>query len=182
MLKSRSACERDEVLFTSGATESNNLALLGLRAHGEREGRKHLVATVIEHKAVLEPLEYLARNGFELTLVPTGPDGIIEPELVRKAVRPDTLLVSVMHVNNETGVVQPIQEIASLLEKQDAFFHVDAAQGYQRRAVTFVTGIARSFTHQRSFWHHQVRSSQSIMVRLGVMASRTPLKFWRMWH
>jgi cysteine desulfurase len=121
---------RGDVIFTSGATESNNLAILGLaRTAGER---KHIVSTAIEHHAVLEPLAELRRQGFEITLVaPTG-DGCVDPGTVHDAVRPDTLLVSVMHVNNETGVLQPIGEIADRLETSDAYFHVDAAQSFAR--------------------------------------------------
>lgn len=126
-------CQREEVIFTSGATESNNLAILGLRAHGEKSGRKHIIATAIEHKAVLEPLEHLAANGFEITLLKPGTDGAISATAVRDALRPDTLLVSVMHVNNETGVIQPIADVAKVLAKHEAFFHVDAAQGFGKR-------------------------------------------------
>lgn len=128
-------CQREEVIFTSGATESNNLAILGLRAHGEKMGRKHIVATAIEHKAVLEPLEHLATNGFEVTLVQPDTDGSVSVAAVSDALRPDTLLVSVMHVNNETGVIQPISEIAKALAKHEAFFHVDAAQGFGKRLL-----------------------------------------------
>jgi cysteine desulfurase len=121
---------RGEVVFTSGATEANNLALLGLAPHGLASGRRHLVSTTIEHHAVLEPLRALAARGFEVTRVPVRPGGRVEPGAVRAAVRADTLLVSVMHVNNETGVVQPIAEIADALAGHDAFVHVDAAQGF----------------------------------------------------
>ncbi len=120
----------DEVLFTSGATESDNLAILGLAAHGESVGRRHIISTAIEHKAVLEPLEALVGKGFEITLVKPSADGAVSPDTIRSALRPDTLLVSVMHVNNETGVCQPITEIAASLADHDAYFHVDAAQGF----------------------------------------------------
>ena len=120
----------DEVLFTSGATESNNLAILGLAAHGDRTARRHVVSTSIEHKAVLEPVEALAQRGFDVTLVPPKPSGAVSADSIRAAVRADTLLVSVMHVNNETGVRQPIAEIGRLLNAHDAYFHVDAAQGF----------------------------------------------------
>lgn len=124
------AAKREEVLFTSGATESNNLALLGLRPHGEKTARRHIISTAIEHKAVLEPLEQMAANGFEVTLVSPGANGIVSAGAIRAALRPDTLLVSVMHVNNETGVVQPLEEIAAALRGHEAFFHVDAAQSF----------------------------------------------------
>ena len=122
--------DADEVLFTSGATESNNLAILGLARHGETNGRRHIVSTAIEHKAVLEPLESLQMRGFEVSLVTPSTTGAVTAEAVRDAVRPDTLLVSVMHVNNETGVLQPITEIATLMANHDAYLHTDAAQGY----------------------------------------------------
>lgn len=126
------ACQRDEVLFTSGATESNNLALLGLAAHGERTGRKHVVTTQIEHKAVLEPIEELEKRGFEVTRVGCGPDGRVPVEALVAALRADTLLVSLMQANNETGVRQPVVELAEALRsgKHDAYLHVDAAQGF----------------------------------------------------
>jgi cysteine desulfurase len=119
-----------EVIFTSGATESNNLALLGIADEGRRTGRLHLVSSAIEHKAVLEPLEHLAKSGFELSLVSPTSGGYVDPEAISALIRPDTLLVSVMHVNNETGVIQPIQEIAKVLQKSESYFHVDAAQGF----------------------------------------------------
>lgn len=120
----------DEVVFTSGATESDNIALLGIADFGRKTGRKHIVSTAIEHKAVLEPLEILERQGFEITLVRPNRGGRIEVEAIESEVRTDTLLVSVMHVNNETGVLQPISDIAEMLRKYDAYFHTDAAQGF----------------------------------------------------
>lgn len=123
---------RGDVIFTSGATESNNLAILGLAAHGIATGRRHIVSTLIEHHAVLEPLEALRLRGFEVELIAPAPDGAVRAEAVGRAVRPDTLLVSVMHVNNETGMVQPIAGIAGALEGRDTYFHVDAAQGFGR--------------------------------------------------
>lgn len=122
--------EAAEVIFTSGATEANNLAILGLAAEGERSGRRHIVTTSIEHKAVLEPLQRLEARGFEITHVPVGRSGRVSEADVFGAVRSDTLLVSVMQANNETGVLQPIESIADLLAGHDAYFHVDAAQGY----------------------------------------------------
>lgn len=123
-------CESDEVIFTSGATESNNLAILGLAKHGEQTERKHIVTTQIEHKAVLEPIDELERRGFEVTRVPPTPGGWVEPSAILAALRPDTLLVSVMHANNETGVIQPIDEILSGMQDHTAFFHTDAAQTF----------------------------------------------------
>jgi cysteine desulfurase len=121
---------RGEVIFTSGATESDNLALLGLVEHGLATGRTHVVSTEIEHHAVLGALQALEARGFRVTRVAPRPDGWVEPEAVRAALTPQTLLVSVMHVNNETGVVQPVDEIAEALGGHPAYLHVDAAQGF----------------------------------------------------
>lgn len=122
--------KRDEVIFTSGATESNNLAILGLREFGVEQGRRHIISTAIEHKAVLEPLEALEKQGFEITLLKPDQSGAVTAAQVADALRDNTLLVSVMHVNNETGVIQPIGGIAEGLKKHKAFFHIDAAQGF----------------------------------------------------
>jgi cysteine desulfurase len=123
------SASRGDVIFTSGATESNNLAILGLAAGSDR---RHIVSTAIEHHAVLEPLSALQHQGFEVTLIQPDAGGAIDPDALVDAVRPGTLLVSVMHVNNETGVVQPIAEVADRLESTDVCFHVDAAQGFAR--------------------------------------------------
>ena len=120
----------EEVVFTSGATESNNLAILGLLQHGEATGRRHLIASQIEHKAVLEPLEEAERRGFEVTLVPATSGGWVDPAVVTAAVRPDTLLVSLMAVNNETGVIQLVDDLAAALRDNPVYLHVDAAQAF----------------------------------------------------
>lgn len=123
-------CKPDEVIFTSGATESNNIALLGLQEHGQKTGKKHIISTQIEHKAILEPLKVLEDRGFEVTLLPPNEGGWVEPEKFQESLRDDTLLVSMMHVNNETGVIQPLDEYAEILEGHEAHFHTDAAQGF----------------------------------------------------
>lgn len=128
----------DEVIFTSGATEANNLAILGLGEAAERRG--HVVTTAVEHKAVLEPVELLASRGFDVNVVPVGASGAVDPEDVRRVLRPDTLLVSVMHVNNETGVVQPLEAIAAVLEGHPAYFHVDGAQGFGKELAGLRNG------------------------------------------
>jgi cysteine desulfurase len=122
--------EPDQVVFTSGATESNNLAILGLREFGERNGKRHVITSAIEHKAVLEPVHHLESQGFEVTVLPVTGGGFVDPDSVRRALRSDTVLVSIMHVNNETGVEQPLAEISSVLMDHPAYFHVDAAQSF----------------------------------------------------
>jgi cysteine desulfurase len=125
----------EEVIFTSGATESNNIALLGLAPHGERTGKKHIITSGIEHKAVLEPLLHLAENrGFTVDFLEPGASGRITVEQVMEHLRPDTLAVSLMHVNNETGVIQPVAELAQRLRATPTYLHVDAAQGYGKIA------------------------------------------------
>ena len=123
-------CRRSEVIFTSGATESNNLAILGLIDHGKRSGRAHIVTTRIEHPAVREPMDEMERRGFRVTRIAPRPGGWVDAGEVLAAVGEETMLVSVMHVNNETGVVQPIGQIADGLAGSRALFHVDAAQSF----------------------------------------------------
>jgi cysteine desulfurase len=124
------ASGRGDVLFTSGATESNNLAILGLAATAG--DRRHIVSTAIEHHAVLEPLAELTHRGFAVTLVAPAAHGAVDAEAIAAAVRRDTLLVSMMHVNNETGVIQPVAAVADALEGTDTYLHVDAAQSFAR--------------------------------------------------
>lgn len=123
------SAKRGDVIFTSGATESNNLAILGLAS---ASGGRHVVSTAIEHHAVLEPLAELRRRGFDVTLIAPDDSGAIDADAIAAAVRPDTRLVSVMHVNNETGIVQPVVDIAERLAGHSAFMHVDAAQSFAR--------------------------------------------------
>jgi cysteine desulfurase len=119
--------EPDEITFTSGGTESNNLAILGLaRANADR-GR-HVVTARTEHKAVLDPCKRLEREGFAVTYLTPDRQGRIDPEMVRAALRPDTVLVSIMHVNNEIGVIQDIGAIGALCRDRGVAFHTDAAQ------------------------------------------------------
>lgn len=121
----------DEVLFTSGATEANNLAILGLVDHARATGQNHVITTSVEHKAVLEPVEYLAKqHAFEVTLLPVDDLGWPSAEALAGALRPETFLVSTMHVNNETGVQLPLDAYADTLGEHPAWWHVDAAQGF----------------------------------------------------
>ncbi|AXT38450.1 cysteine desulfurase DndA [Alteromonas sp. BL110] len=122
--------DKSEVIFTSGATESNNIAILGLKGYAEKNNKKHIITTAIEHKAVLEPIENLVSHEFEVTYIKPDQSGVIDVESIGKALREDTLLVSVMHVNNETGSIQPIGAICNLLNEHSAYLHVDAAQSF----------------------------------------------------
>lgn len=122
--------KREEVVFTSGATEANNLAILGLESEGLKTGKKHIITTALEHKAVLEPMVRLEERGFTVDYIRPDSSGRISAIDVSRLLREDTLLISVMHANNETGVLQPIQEITELLQDHSAYFHVDAAQTF----------------------------------------------------
>lgn len=127
------AADPIEIVFTSGATESCNLAILGLARFGESTGRRHIISTAIEHKAVLEPLTKLRANDFDIDFVPVTRGGFVEPDEIRRRVRPDTLLVSVMHANNETGVLQPIEEVGEMFYGSGILIHVDAAQTFGKQ-------------------------------------------------
>jgi len=116
-----------EIVWTGGATESNNLAIKGVAEFHAGKGR-HLVTVATEHKAVLDSMHALERRGWSLTVLPVGQDGLVDPAAVRAALRPDTVLVSVMHANNETGVIQPIAEIGAVTRAAGVLFHCDAVQ------------------------------------------------------
>ena len=120
--------EPSEVVFTSGGTESDNIAIRGVAEALERAGRRHLVASAIEHEAVLNTLKALARRGWRTTLLPVDQTGIVAPDALANALTDDTAVVSVMHANNEIGTIQPIAELARLAKSRGALFHTDAVQ------------------------------------------------------
>ncbi len=120
-------CTSKEILFTSGATESNNLALKGV-AEKYRDKGNHFISVVTEHKAILDPLSRLSERGSEVTLLGVNSEGTVDLEELESALRPTTLLVSIMAVNNEIGTLAPLEEIGALCRKHDVLFHTDAAQ------------------------------------------------------
>lgn len=115
-----------EIVFTSGGTEADNLAIFGVV--GAANGRRHVITSTIEHHAVLHACQKLERDGVDVSFVPVGSDGIVDPEDVRRALRPGTKLISVMHSNNELGTIQPIEEISRIAREADVYFHADAVQ------------------------------------------------------
>ncbi len=127
-------CDPREIVWTSGATESDNLAIKGV-AEYYGATRRHLVTTLIEHKAVLDTCQYLESKGFEVTYVAPTKAGLIEPEAIGEALRPDTLLVSVMHANNEIGTVNDIASIGDICRRAGVFFHTDAAQSVGKLVI-----------------------------------------------
>jgi len=121
--------EPREITFTSGGTEADNLAIIGAAEANSKKG-KHIITSAIEHHAVLETCEYLAKNGYELTVLPVDEEGFVSVADVEKAIRPDTVLITIMHANNEVGTIQPIAEIGKLAREKGVIFHVDAVQSF----------------------------------------------------
>lgn len=119
--------KRDEIVFTSGGTEADNIAVTGVTSALSNKGR-HIITSTIEHHAVLSTCQHLASMGFELTELPCDGHGIVDPQSVREAVRKDTILITIMHANNETGVIQPIEEIGKIALEHGIVFHTDAVQ------------------------------------------------------
>ncbi len=129
-------CKPSNILFTSCGTESDNIALIGVARANERRG-KHIITTRIEHPAILETARYLKDQGFEITYLDVDENGLVDPQAVFDAVREDTILVSVMHTNNEIGSLEPIEEIGEAIKKKnpDTYFHVDAVQGFGKAQI-----------------------------------------------
>jgi cysteine desulfurase len=123
-------CQPREIVFVSGGTEADNLALFGTVRHAQHAGRasRHVVTTAIEHPAVLNACAQLEREGVAVTYVRVGADGVVDPDDIRRALRPDTVLISVMHANNELGTVQPVAEIAALAREAGVYVHADGVQ------------------------------------------------------
>src|SRR5580704_581011 len=120
-----------EIVFTSGGTESDNLAILGLGSSVAPKsigGRKHVVTSAIEHHAVLNSCQALEKQGIDVAYVSVGSDGVVDPQDIRRELRPETILISVMHANNELGTIQPIEEIGRIAAEADVYFHCDAVQ------------------------------------------------------
>jgi len=150
----------DEVFFTSGATESNNIAIQGLQEYAETCGKKHIITTGIEHKAVLETCKVMQKRGFEVDFVNPDESGCILPEQILRLVRDDTLLVSIQHVNNETGCIQPIKEIGEALSGKEVLFHTDATQSCGK----LVEELRSIKYNMLSFSAHKLSGPQGIGV------------------
>ncbi len=166
--------EPTEVFFTSGATESNNIAIQGLREYAKKTGKNHIITTAIEHKAVLETVKHLGEQGFDITIVSPDLSGRVDSKQVLNAVRQDTLLVSVMHVNNETGIIQPVEEIGKGLQDTDVLFHVDATQSCGK----LVKELRELNYNMISFSAHKLGGPQGVgvLVLKKKNAKRLPIK------
>jgi cysteine desulfurase len=124
----------EEIIFTSGATESNNMAIKGSALFYHSKG-KHIITMTTEHKCVLESCHYLSQNNFEITYLSPQPDGLLDLEKLKAAIRPDTILISIMTVNNETGVMQDIKQIGDIARSNNILFHTDAAQAFGKMKI-----------------------------------------------
>ena len=120
-------CDSAEIVFTSGGTEANNLALKGVWFDPRRKGN-HIITSTVEHDAIRTPLKFLKRLGARITFIPVDEFGRVDPEKIRRAIRPETCLISIMHANNETGTIQPIESISTIAREHNITFHTDAAQ------------------------------------------------------
>lgn len=161
------AVSSDEVFFTSGATESNNIAIQGLREYAEKTNKKHIITTAIEHKAVLETVKYLSSEGFEVDIIAPDESGRVDANMILSKVKENTLLVSVMHVNNETGIIQPVKELGDELEKREVLFHIDATQSCGK-LVDEIRGLKYNML---SFSAHKLMGPQGV----GVLVLRKKL-------
>ena len=128
-----------ELIFTSGATESNNLAILGLRDYAKQNGKNHIISSQIEHKAILDPLAVMESENFEVTYIEPSKNGVIESDKVLSAIKETTFLISIMHANNETGAINPINDIFSKVKQKnpEIFCHSDAAQTFAKTNLDF---------------------------------------------
>jgi cysteine desulfurase len=161
-----------EIIFTGGGTESCNLGLIGIaRAHAMRG--KHIIISAVEHHAVLHAAEHLQHfEGFEVTLLPVDSAGVVDPALLARLIRKETSIVSIMHANNETGVIQPLEEIAAVCAERGVFFHTDAVQTFGKIPVTTsLPGLSSISIAAHKFYGP--KGAGALYLRAGIALSRT---------
>jgi cysteine desulfurase len=163
-------CKPREILFTSGGTESNNLAIKGTAMMYKNRGN-HIITTNIEHASIRESMEFLSDNGFDITYLPVDQEGRIKLEDLKKSIREDTILVSIIHVNNEVGTIQPIEEIGKILRNYPKIlFHVDHVQGISKVPIDFhETGVDLCSMSAHKF--HGLKGNGILFIREGVKIS-----------
>jgi cysteine desulfurase len=158
-------CKPSEAVFTSGGTESNNLAVLGA-ARLLREKGRHIVTTSVEHHAVLHPCEYLRKKeGFDVTYLPVDAEGRVSVDAVREALRPDTVLVSVMAANNEIGTIQPVAEIGALCRERGILFHTDAVQWFGKEPFTHIDQFNADLVSACAHKFHGPKGAGALYIR-----------------
>lgn len=164
-----------EVIFTSGSTESNNTVILGIEEYAQRTGKKHIITSMIEHKAILQPLKHLEEKGFKVDYVSPDESGRVSSEEVLSLITDKTCLVSIMFVNSETGIIQPVKEIGCALKETDIMFHVDATQ-----ALGKLNEEIRSLNYNMmSIASHKIGGPQGIgalILKRGKDYKRPPIK------
>lgn len=163
-----------DVLFTSGSTESNNMAIIGLLEYAKKSGKNHFITTSIEHKSVLEAMKHLESSGCVVDYVSPDASGRIKPNQIIDLVNEKTLLVSLMHVNSETGIIQPIEEVGEALSCKEVYYHIDATQGFGKLNET----LRRTKYDMMSFTAHKIGGPQGIgafILKRGSNYRRPPI-------
>ena len=161
-------CKPVELIFTSGGTEADNMAIRGMMDAGALMGKRHLITSTIEHHAVLKECQRLERSGFEVTYLPVDEGGAVDPSHLREALRPDTALVTIMYANNETGTIQPIRELAAIAAEAGVPFHTDAVQAYGKIPIDLSTLPVQLMTVSS----HKINGPQGVgalFVRQGTL-------------
>ncbi len=166
-------CSSEEIYFTSGGTESDNWAIKSIALANGGKG-KHIISTKIEHHAVLHTLTWLETQGFEVTLVGVGEDGIVKAEDIEKAIRPDTILISVMTANNEIGTIQPIKEIGAIARKNKILFHTDAVQAFGHIPID----VSKMKIDMLSASGHKIHGPKGV----GILYARKGIKLTPLMH
>jgi cysteine desulfurase len=165
-------CKPSEVVFTSGGTESNNMAIFGTARLRKHLG-KHLICSSIEHHAVLHCFEYLeGKEGFEVTYLPVDQEGRVDPESIRKSIRADTQLVSVMAANNEIGTLQPVAEIGALCRNQGVLFHTDAVQWFGKESLDSIHSFHADLVSICAHKFHGPKGSGALFIRSPLLPEK----------
>lgn len=156
-----------EIYFTSGGSESDNWAIKGAAALGEKKGKKHIITSVFEHHAVLHTCEYLEKQGFEVTYIKVSDKGLVNPEDIKNAIREDTCLVTIMFANNEIGTIQPIEEIAKICHEKKVIFHTDAVQAVGAVEID-VAKMGIDMLSLSSHKIHGMKGTGALYVKSGI--------------
>ena len=167
--------DANSIFFTSGATEANNLAILGT-AKGAKQNRKQIVTLATEHSSVIGPIDHLVSENFNIDILPVLPSGLVDLEVLESVIGKSTLLVSIMHVNNETGVIQPVEKIAKLCRQVGALFHSDCAQSLSKSLID-VESMDLDFATLSSHKTYGPKGIGALYVKSSAMRSIKPITF-----